>query len=70
MIVYQVINCLISLPKHMLRVLKRTVAMRRFFYARNYRLNLMIKKIFRKISSKSVFIYALIYTVCRYDTAQ
>ena len=30
-IVYQVINCLISQPKHMLWVLKRTVAMRRFF---------------------------------------
>ena len=34
------------------------------------RLNLMIKKILKKISSKSVFIYALIYTVYRYDTAQ
>ena len=31
MIVYQVINYLISQPKHMLWVLKRTVAMRRFF---------------------------------------
>ena len=31
MIVYQVINCLISQPKHMLWVLKRTVTMRRFF---------------------------------------
>ena len=31
MIVYQVINCLISQPKHMLWVLKRTVAMRPFF---------------------------------------
>ena len=31
MIVYQVINCLISQPKHMLWVLKITVAMRRFF---------------------------------------
>ena len=31
MITYQVINCLISQPKHMLWVLKRTVAMRRFF---------------------------------------
>ena len=31
MIVYQVINCLISRPKHMLWVLIRTVQMRRFF---------------------------------------
>ena len=31
MIAYQVINCLISQPKHMLCVLKGTVAMRRFF---------------------------------------
>ena len=31
MIVYQVINCLISQPKHSLCVLKRTVTMRRFF---------------------------------------
>ena len=31
MIAYQVINCLISQPKHMLWVLKRTLAMRRFF---------------------------------------
>ena len=28
---YQVVNCLISQLKHMLWVLKRTVAMRRFF---------------------------------------
>ena len=41
---YKVINCLISQPKHMLWVLKRTVAMRRFFWAPNYRLNLMCKK--------------------------
>ena len=31
MIVYQVINCLKSQPKHMLWVLKRTDAMIRFF---------------------------------------
>ena len=31
MIAYQVIKCLISQPKHMLWVLKRIVAMRRFF---------------------------------------
>ena len=31
MIAYQVINCLIFQPKHMLSVLKRTVAMGRFF---------------------------------------
>ena len=31
MIAYQVIICLISQPKHMLWVLKRTVSMRRFF---------------------------------------
>ena len=28
---YKVINCLISQPKHMFWVLKRTVSMRRFF---------------------------------------
>ena len=31
MIAYQAVNCLISQPKHMLWVLKRTVAMRWFF---------------------------------------
>ena len=31
LIAYQAINCLISQPKHILWVLKRTVAMRRFF---------------------------------------
>ena len=31
MIAYQVIKCIISQPRHMLYVLKRTVAMRRFF---------------------------------------
>ena len=31
MIAYWAINCLISQPKHMLYVLKRTAAMRRFF---------------------------------------
>ena len=31
MIAYQVINCFISQPKLMLWVLKRTIAMRRFF---------------------------------------
>ena len=31
MIEYQVINCFISQPKHMLWVLKRTVPMRRIF---------------------------------------
>ena len=31
MTAYQVNNCLISEPKHMLWVLKRTVTMRRFF---------------------------------------
>ena len=41
---YKVINFLISQPKHMLWVLKRTVAMRRLFLAPNYRLNLMCKK--------------------------
>ena len=56
MIVYQVINCLISQPKHMLWVLKRTAAMRRFFLAPNYRLNLMIKKIFEKNKLKIAFI--------------
>ena len=42
MIAYQVINCLISQPNHMLWVLKRTVAMRQFFQATSYRLKLMI----------------------------
>ena len=45
-IVYQVINFLISQPKHVLWVFKRSAAMRRFFKAPNYRLNLMGKKIF------------------------
>ena len=40
---YKVINCLISQPKHMLWVLKRTIAIKRFL-APNYRLNLMCKK--------------------------
>ena len=42
MIMYQVINCLISLPNYMLRVLIRTVAMRRFLL--DYRLDRMSKK--------------------------
>ena len=45
MIVYQLTNCLISQPKHMLWVLIRTVTIRRFLY----RLILMIKKVFTKI---------------------
>ena len=44
MFTYQVINCFISQPKHILWVLKRTVAMRRFFKAPKFRLNLIIKK--------------------------
>ena len=44
MIAYQVINCLISQPKLMLWVLKRTIAMRRLFKVPNYGLNLMIKE--------------------------
>ena len=54
MIVYQVINYLISQPKHMLWVLKRTATMRRFFKAPNYRLNLMGKKIFTTFNQKCV----------------
>ena len=41
MILYQVINCLIFQPKHMLWVLKSVAAMRQFLKAPNYRLNLM-----------------------------
>ena len=53
---YKVIHCLISQPKHMLWVLKRTVTMRRFFLAPNYRLKLMCKKILTILRSKTVFI--------------
>ena len=67
---YKAIDCLISQQKHMLWVLKRTVAMRWFFLAQNYRLNLMCKKILTILRSTSVFISTMIYTVCRYDTPQ
>ena len=53
MIAYQVINCLISQPKLMLWVLKRTIAMRRFFKAPNYELNLMIKENINNIKLKN-----------------
>ena len=53
---YQVVNCLISQPKHIVGT-QKNVSMRGLFLARNYRLKQMIKKIFlKKISSKSVFI--------------
>ena len=52
----KVINCLISTPKHMLWVLKRTVSMRRFFKAQNYSLNRMCKKRLTILRSKIVFI--------------
>ena len=55
MIEYQVINCLISKPKHMLWVSKRTVVMRRFFQAPIYRLNMMIKKGIFNFKLKIVF---------------
>ena len=38
MIEYQVINCLIFQPKHMLWVLKRNVTMRHFFQKSDYSL--------------------------------
>ena len=65
MIAYQVVNCLISQPKRMLCVLKRAVAMRRFFSARNYRLNLMIKKILKKKNKlkKCVYLDSDIYSM-------
>ena len=66
---YKVINCLISQPKYMFWVLTRTVSMRRFFEAQNYR-NLLCTKILTILRSKTVFIYTMIYTVCRYDTPQ
>ena len=53
---YNVINCLISQPKHMFWVLKRIVSMRQFFLATNYRLNLMCKKILTILRSKNVLI--------------
>ena len=53
---YKVIKCLISQPKHMLWVLKRTVSMRRFFKAPNYRLNLMCQKILTILRLNIVFI--------------
>ena len=49
---YKVIDCLIFQPKHMFWVLKRTVSMRRFFKASNYRLNLICKKILRFYAQK------------------
>ena len=53
---YKVVYCLISQPKHMLWVLKRTVSMRRLFLAPNYWLNLMCRKILTNLRSKTVFI--------------
>ena len=70
MIAHQVIICLISQPKHMLWVLKRTIAMRGFFKTPDNRLNLMNKKIFIILSSKIVFIWTMTYTVGKYDTPQ
>ena len=52
MIAYIVINCSISQPKHMLWILKRIVAMRRFFLAPNCRLILVSNKIFTILCSK------------------
>ena len=53
---YKVVNCLISQPKHMLWVLKRTVSMRQLFLAPSYWLNLMCRKISTNLRSKTVFI--------------
>ena len=50
--VYQKFNFLISKPKHMLWVLKRTVSMRRFFWAPKHMLRLMGKEILTSLSSK------------------
>ena len=44
MIEYHVVTSHIFQPKHMLWVLKRTVGMRRFFQASNYKLNPMSLK--------------------------
>ena len=49
---YKVINCLISQPKHMLWVHKRTVSMRRFFGAPNYRLNMICMKVLTILPQK------------------
>ena len=59
MIVYQVINCLISQPKHMLWVLIRTIAMRRFLLALNYRLNELSKKILQFYAQKLCLEYVV-----------
>ena len=54
--VYQLLNFLISQPKHMLWVLKRTISVRRFFEHPKHALKLMSKKIFTILHSKFLFI--------------
>ena len=56
--VHSKINFLISQPKHMLWVLKRTVSMRQFFVLIKHMLKLMGKKtlVFTILHSKILFI--------------
>ena len=65
MIVFQVINCLISQPNHRLWVLKRTVtnSMRQFFWAQNYRLNLMRKKMYDFTVKNCVCLEYVVYSM-------
>ena len=53
---YQNIDFLISEPKHMLWVLKRTVSMRRFFVHPKHMFKLMDYKIFTILRSTILFI--------------
>ena len=68
MIAYQVINYIISQPKHSLWVLKRIITMRRFFWTPDYRLSPMSKKICTILSP---YLECDVYiTICSYDTPQ
>ena len=53
--VYQKNNLLVSQEKHLLWVLKRTVSMRRFFWAPKTYVKLMGKKIFKILRSAFLF---------------
>ena len=52
---HKVINCLISQPKHAMGTQKNRLN-EMLFYAPNYRLNLLCKKILTILRSKIVFI--------------
>ena len=61
--VYQKNIFFISKLKHMLWVLKRTVSMRRFFWAPKHMLKLMGKKTFTKFTQKSFVYLNLCYSL-------